>query len=96
MVRKSQVVVNGLRASDKTGRVSRHNSVVGKFLDGVHGVISTDIDKRLNIQLVENRKNFLVHRFILMNLRQFVAAGSEESCRRPLQKFCVQLCGDIL
>ena len=95
VVRQRQVIVNGLRASDKAGRMSGHDSVVGKLLDRVHRVISADVNKGFDIQLVKDRKDFLIDSLVLMDLRQLKAAGPKECRRGPLQELRIQLRGDI-
>ena len=84
MVCQCQIIINGLRASDKTGRISHHNRIVGKLFDRIHRVIAPDIDKRLNIQLIQKLKNLLIHFPVLMDLRQFITARPQVCRRSPL------------
>ncbi len=51
-----------------------YNRIIRQFLNCIHGVISTDIDKRLNVKFVKDIENLVINIRILMNLRQFVAA----------------------
>jgi len=90
MVRQRQVIVDRFRYAEKFLRLSGQDSVIAQLFDRVHGIIAADIDKRLNIQAVQNFKNFLKNLPVLMNFRQFIPTGAEKSGRRPLQKFNVQ------
>ena len=72
--REGKVVVNRLRASDEAGAEPGHNRVVGQLFDGVHGIISADVNKRLNIQFLQDRKDLVVNRPVFVDLREFVPA----------------------
>ena len=84
VIRQSKVIVNCFRASDKSCRISHHNRVVGKLFDRIHGVISSDIDKCFNIQLVQNFKDLFIYFSVFMNFRKFVPAGSQICSRSSL------------
>ena len=81
MISQGQIIVNGLRTADETCRMTCYDRVVRKFLDRVHRVISADVDESLDVQFIQDTEYFFVNFFVLMDLRQFVAAGAEEGCR---------------
>ena len=75
------------------------DGVVGQLLDGVHRIVPADVDECLNLQLVHDFEQLLIDFRILMDLRQLIAAGAQESRRRPLQELDVDigmnLCGQV-
>ena len=74
MVCQGKVIVNGLRAADETGRMSGDDRIVRELFDRIHGIISADVDKCLDIQFVEDLEDLFIYFAVLMDLRQFVAA----------------------
>ena len=56
--------------------MSLDNGIIGQLLDGIHGVIASDIDKDLNIQLIQYGKYLLIKCRVLMNIRQLIPAGT--------------------
>ena len=52
MVGQGQVVVNGLRNAHELLGLPRQNCIIRQFFDRVHGIISADINKAFNIQLI--------------------------------------------
>ena len=84
VVGEGQVVVNGLGYAQELLLMSLQNRVVGQLLDGVHGIVSADVDECLNLQLVHDFEQLLINLRILMNLGQLIPAGAQESRRRPL------------
>ena len=96
MVGDGQIVVDGLRAADKLLFCTGQQCIVGKLADGIHGVISADIDEDLNLQLVQKLEDSFVNFLILVDLRQLVAAGAQECGGSSLQKREVQLILDII
>ncbi len=91
VIRKRQVIVNRLGHSQELLLMSLDDRIIRQFLDGVHGVVSTDIDESLNLQLVQNLENFLIDFGILMDLRQLKPAGTQKCGRGSLQQFNVHV-----
>ena len=52
MISQRQVVVYGLRNADKLLGLPCQDCVIGQFFDRVHRIISTDVNKAFNIQLI--------------------------------------------
>ena len=96
MVGQSQIVVDRLRASDKFDIAACQKRIIRKLFDGIHRIISADIDKCFNIKLIQQRKNLIIDRFILVDLRKFIAAGPQKSCRCSLQNLTVKIILDVL
>ena len=84
MVRKGQVIVNGFGNTQELLAMSLDNGIIRQLLDGIHGIIASDIDKDLNIQLIQYGKYFFIKCRILMDIRQLITAGTQECRRRPL------------
>ena len=79
--------------------MSFDNGIIRQLLDGIHGIVAADINKRIDLQFVQNRENFLINLHVLMDLRKLISAGPQKCGRRPLQKLNIQigmnLCGHI-
>ena len=73
-----------------------NDRIIRKLLDRIHGIISTDVDKCFDIKLIQDAENLFIHFCILMNRRQFIAAGTQECSRGTLQKLFIQLCLDMI
>ena len=52
------------------------NCIIRKFLYGIHRIVSANVDKRINIQAVQDFKDFLINCFIFVNLRKLVTTGT--------------------
>ena len=76
MVCECQVIVDCFRASDEACRVSGYDRIVGQLFNRVHGIISADVNKCLDVQLVEDIKDFIIYFSVFVDFRQLVAAGS--------------------
>ena len=63
------------------------NRIIRKFFDRIHGVIASDVDKCLDLQLVQDTENFLINLHVLMDLRKFVTAGTKIRTRCCLDQF---------
>ena len=68
-----------------------NNRIIRKFFDRVHGVIAADVDKCLDLQLVQDTENFLINLHVLMDLRKFVTAGTKKCRRCPLQQLDIHI-----
>ena len=53
--------------------------IIGKHLDSVHGIISTDIEEIFNVVFFHDFKHFIVYFFISLNLWKLITAGAEKS-----------------
>ena len=84
MIRQSQVVINCFRHTEKLLFMSFYDGIVGKLTDGIHGVVSSDIYKGINLQLVQNIKNSVIYLHVFMNFREFITTGSQKSGRGSL------------
>ena len=84
MVCKGQVIVNGFGNAQELLAMSLDNGIIGQLLDGIHGIIAADIDKDLDVQLIQYGKYLLIKCRVLMNIRQLIPAGAQECRRRPL------------
>ena len=72
MVGKSKVVINGLGTSDETNLGAGNYSVIGKLLDGIHRVISADVDKAIDLKFIEHLEDLLVKLFVLIDVGELV------------------------
>ena len=95
MVGQRQIIVNGLGHAQEFLGLSGKDRVVGKLFDGIHGVVSADIDKRFDIEFIEDLEDLLIDALVLVDLRQFEPAGSKKRGRRSLQKFNIQFGMDL-
>ena len=96
MVCGRQVIVNGLWNAHKADSAAVEQGIVGKLLNGVHGVIAADIEKVLYLQLVQNGKYLIVYLPVITNLRQLETAGTQISGGRSFQKLNIQIRLDVL
>ena len=66
-------------------------AVICQLADGVHGVVAADVEEVTDVQLLQDGKQLLVHSFIGVPVRQFVAAAAQEAGRRALEQFDVEV-----
>ena len=66
-------------------------AVLCQLADGVHGVVAADVEEVADVQLLQDGKQLLVHSFIGVPVRQFVAAAAQEAGRRALEQFDVEV-----
>ena len=52
MVCQRQVIVDCFRNTKELLSLSCENRIIRQFLDRIHGIISTNVDKRINIQFI--------------------------------------------
>ena len=76
MVGQCKVIVNGLRYAKEFLFLAGQDREIRKFLDSVHGIISTNIDKRINIKTVQYTKDLLIDGLIFVDLRKFKTTGT--------------------
>ena len=99
VVCQSQVIINCFRNAKEFLFVSFYDCVIRQFLDGIHGIISSDIDEGINFQFIQNFKNFVINFHVLMDFRQFKTAGTQECRWGSFQQLDIQirmnLCGHI-
>ena len=81
MVHFRQVVVDGLRRADEADAGADALTVIRQLPDGIHGIVAADIDERLDLVLVQQFEDLFKYRGSLFRIRQFKAAGAQESGR---------------
>ena len=69
VIGQSQIVVNGLGNADELCGIALYNGVIGKLFDGVHGVVAADVNKALDLQLVQDPKDLFKNFRIFMDFR---------------------------
>ena len=79
MVGERQIIVNSLGASHKADLRTGDDSVIGKLLDGVHGIVAADIDKAVNLQIRQDLEDFFIDLPAVVDVRKLVAAGTQIS-----------------
>ena len=79
MVSEGQVVVYGLGHAQELLGMALQDRVIGQLLDCVHGIVSADVDESFDVQLVHDFEELLINLRILVDLRQLVTAGAQES-----------------
>lgn len=85
-----QVVIDCLRHTKEFLCLSCQDRIVRKFLDRVHGIVSANIDKCINVKTVQYIKDSLIDSLIFMDLRKFKTAGSQKSGWCSLEEFDIQ------
>ena len=81
-----KVVVDGFRDTDEFLVFSVHRGIVGQLLDGVHGVVTADVQEVFDVVLLHKEEHLLIGGFVAFDLRQLVTAGAEEGGRCSLQE----------
>ena len=76
MIGQCEVIVNGLRYAKEFLLLAGQDCEIRKLLDGVHGVISANIDKRINIKTVQYTKDLLIDGLVFVDLRKFKTTGT--------------------
>ena len=94
MVGDHQVIVDGLGHAHKADVAADVCAVVGQLADGVHRVVTADVEEVADVQLLQDLKQLDVDGLTLggVPVGQLVAAGTQIAGRRALQKLNVQ-CG---
>ena len=95
MVGEGQIVVDGLGHTQKLLLMPLHDGIIGQLLDGIHGIVSSDINEGFDVQLVQNLENLLVDLTVLMDLRKLEPAGAKECGRSSLQQLDVHVGMDL-
>ena len=80
MVGIYQIIINRLRFTDHADRTANACRVAGKFTDGIHRIIATNIEEPTDIEFLKFAEKCRINR-IFERFRQFVAAGTEISTR---------------
>ena len=80
MISIYQIIVDGLWFADHADRTADTCSIAGKLADGIHGIITADIEEPADIELFKFAEKCRINR-IFKRFRQFVAAGAEISSR---------------
>ena len=81
-----QIVINGLGNAHETLRLVMCRRIIGQHLHRIHGIISARIEQALDIMLLHDLENLLVHILMTFNLGHLETAGAEECGRGSLQK----------
>ena len=89
VVRDGQVVVDGLRNTDKADVRTDQMRVVRHLGNGVHRVIAADVEEILDVQALQASEQLLVDLISLFDGRKFISAGTQIARRRALQKLDV-------
>jgi len=76
----NQVIINGLRNTDKPNVASVMGRIAGKLADRIHGIIAADVQEIANLHPAEFFKDRLIES-IRQALRKLVTAGPQV-CRR--------------
>ena len=90
MVCQHQIVIDGLGHTHETNITAHHSAILMQLIDGIHTVISTDIEKPANIQFLQNGEQLLIYLRIVRDIRQLVTAASKIGRRRTFQQFNFQ------
>ena len=80
MVGIYQIIINRLRFTDHADRTANACRVAGKFTDGIHRIIATNIEEPTDIEFLKFAEKCRINR-IFERFRQFVAAGTEIGTR---------------
>ena len=91
MIGKCKVIVNGLRNTKEFLGLSGNDGIIRQLLDGIHGIISADVDKCIDFQFVQNIKDFLIDSSVFVDFRKLITAGTKKCRRGPFQKLNVKL-----
>ena len=95
MIGKCKVIVNGLRNTKEFLGLSGNDSIIRQLLDSIHGIISANVDKCIDLQFVQNIKDFLIDSSVFMDFRKLITAGTQKCGRSPFQKLNVKLGMDL-
>ena len=68
-----------------------YNGIIRQLFDGIHGIVSADIDKRLDLQFIQYLEYLFVYLRILVNVRQLIPTGAQECRRCSLQQFDIHV-----
>ncbi len=82
MVRAEQVVVDRLGDTHDAAVVANLLHIFGNLVAGIHGIISAVVEEITHVIFLENFKNLLVIRLILIRIRNLVTAGTQCRGRR--------------
>ena len=74
MVCQCQIIINGLRYPKELLGLAGKDGIVGKLLNGIHRIITANVDKCINIQLVQDLENLLINISVFMYFRKLVPA----------------------
>ena len=96
MIGHRQIIVNGFGNSHKANPAAVKQGIIGKFLNGIHGVISPDIEEIFNLQFVQDLKDLVVKLGSVLDLRQLVTAGTQKRGRSPFQQVDIQIAFDVI
>ena len=56
--------------------MSLYDRIIGKLFDGIHRIISADVDKYFDLRFIHNGKDLFIDFGIFMDLRQLKTAGT--------------------
>ena len=89
MVGDAQIVINGLGNTDDLYVQADLLKIGGQLLDGIHGVIAADVEKRPDFAAFQHCGNLFIVAAVLVIIRQLIAAGAEDGRRGLAQQFHV-------
>lgn len=69
VVRANEVVVDGLRHADDAALIADLGHITADLGAGVHGVVAADVNKALDLQLVQDPKDLFKNFRIFMDFR---------------------------
>ena len=98
MIGHGKVVVNGLGNAHKFDIAAGQQAVIIQLFDGIHGIISADIEEILHFQLFQDRKDLIINRFgaLFMDTGQLITAGAQISGGCTLEQFNIQVISDMI
>ena len=75
VVRLTKVVINSFRNTDDTDITADAFTVFGKLIDGIHGIVASDIEKSPDILFFKLIENVYIRRIVINIMRKLVTAG---------------------
>ena len=81
VVGAGQVVVDSLGETNHTHIVIVSGDIAAQLFDGIHGIVTADIEEVTNVVLAELLNQSVKERLILCGIGQFLTAGAEARCR---------------
>ena len=90
MIGECKVVINGLGASYESDGGSGDDRIIGKLLDGIHRIVSADVDEAVDLELIEHLEDLLVKFLVLIDIGELITAGSQISRRCSLKKLRIK------
>src|SRR5699024_4470113 len=94
VVGEHKVVVNGLGNPNKTDGAVDGHGVGAQLGNGVHAVVSANVEHSLNIVFLQDGEDGFVGIFILGKLRQLEPAGTQVTGGSALEQFNAHVPGE--